>query len=629
MRIGTLALTLLIVCAPAATAAPPAPARLATASAPAGVDIDLFQKSLAAAAEALRTYGPDRDPAALRRVADIGYRVAQETHYAGFPISFYLIDMAEPNAFALPGGQVFVTRGMLELGLTDDELAALLGHEVGHVVGQHSMKMERRATLLNVLSQALLVGAIFKADQLGGGRPRASDPRYPYDPNDPYGTGTDANRTQNLIYGTYATGVILSELLLRSYSRDFENEADEEGQRWAAAAGYSPTGTQELMSLLSSRLPESKDYGYWRTHPFFEERVERSRARAAELKALGAKSPEDYRQSTQTRLLEISRALAPEKPRDEGDRPSGDPREPRQPREPRDGDARTDRQRPVGRALSQLDLVKLAALSAWPRGEAADGLRMERLVRMKEDELDKPPLARDYGRLVAAYQSEIDEVRTLSPATALLATLEKERAELSAASDALYAEAGRVFASGIYETPFLETFESNYPRAAERPAVALALGEAYSRTNRQADAVEQFLIAWKAAPAAEPGVKAQRGLRNLAPGLEQLAALCELARQSEDAELQRISAERLERLAGTYGELANGAEFLRRFPEDPLVERVNDRLNQLAENLYGEVVLYQGVGDQLKALERIQRILTSAPQSPAAARILDKALATT
>lgn len=174
MRIGTLALTLLIVCAPAATAAPPAPARLATASAPAGVDIDLFQKSLAAAAEALRTYGPDRDPAALRRVADIGYRVAQETHYAGFPISFYLIDMAEPNAFALPGGQVFVTRGMLELGLTDDELAALLGHEVGHVVGQHSMKMERRATLLNVLSQALLVGAIFKADQLGGGRPRAS-----------------------------------------------------------------------------------------------------------------------------------------------------------------------------------------------------------------------------------------------------------------------------------------------------------------------------------------------------------------------------------------------------------------------------------------------------------------------
>src|SRR5688572_16401896 len=85
---------------------------------------ELFGKSLDAATAALRVYGAWDDRRQLDRIADIGYRVTRESQYTKYPISFYLIDMIEPNAFALPGGHIFVTRGIVELGLTDDELAA-------------------------------------------------------------------------------------------------------------------------------------------------------------------------------------------------------------------------------------------------------------------------------------------------------------------------------------------------------------------------------------------------------------------------------------------------------------------------------------------------------------------------
>ena len=87
MVAGATALVLLAAAAPAQTSAKP--------------DVALFEKSLQAAAEALKVYGAWDNAEALRRVADLGYRVAAESGYTEFPISFYLIDMPEPNAFAL------------------------------------------------------------------------------------------------------------------------------------------------------------------------------------------------------------------------------------------------------------------------------------------------------------------------------------------------------------------------------------------------------------------------------------------------------------------------------------------------------------------------------------------------
>ena len=110
-------------------------------------------------------YGGYDNPTELARVNRIGYELAQQSDFQKFPFTFGLVDMPVPNAFALPGGQIFVTRGMLDLGLDDDMLAALLGHEIGHVTLEHYKRMQRKATLLNVLGNLLVVGVML-------GRPR-------------------------------------------------------------------------------------------------------------------------------------------------------------------------------------------------------------------------------------------------------------------------------------------------------------------------------------------------------------------------------------------------------------------------------------------------------------------------
>lgn len=535
----------------------------------------LYEKTLTAAHKALEYYGEHDDPEARRRVNDIGYRLAVMSDFTDYPFTFYLIDMPEPNAFALPGGQIFVTRGMLNLGLDDDMLACLLGHELAHVVYQHGTRMQKKATLLNVLSTALLLGVMVGVDD----DPQAS--------RDPFGYPTES-RKGSLVQGTAAAGMALSELLLRDYSREFEDEADVEGQRLAAAAGFDPAGAHQLWTLMNARIPQARIYGYWRTHPFSDQRLRAAEVRAAQLKILTGRPPEDYRAKVQQALLDY-------------------------------------------RARERLEpdveyFVDTSALHAWPQGPRAEELRLAALNRERDALLADPELERDYGELIRTYRAELEEVRALTPDSAFLATLEKELAALRDGVDTLYPKALEVWRGDVVQTPFLETFLSNYPTSPEVPAVALTLGNAYSRLGRPVDAVEQYLRASEAGPDTEAGRRALEGLRHLAPHLEELAALQQLADDVGDPALAEVSEKRLAELAPKYKKIANGADYLKRYPDAGQADVVRQRLEALADNLYGEVVLYQGVGDHVKALERIQLILTHAPLSRAAERLREQAV---
>ena len=536
---------------------------------------DLFKKSQTAALQALAYYGSDDNPEEMRRIAEIGYRIAQEAGFEDYPFTFYLIDMPEPNAFALPGGQIFLTRGMLGLGLNDDMLAGLLGHEIGHVVLQHGTRMQRRATLLNVLSQALLAGVMIAASQSDG-----SSHTGPYDP---YGRGSN---TGDLIQGTAAAGAVLSELLLRSYSRGFEDEADDEGQRMAAAAGFDPDGTRQLMDKMRTHMPQSKEYGYWRTHPFFEERVQAAAVREDLLKIKEQTTADEYRARTQEVMLKYLEEPKLEPP--------------------------------------FIALLQRKALLAWPQGPAADEIRLEQIHALREVEENRKPLSQNWRQVKSAYETNLEEVQALTPDSPVIATLTKEIAEIDSLLITNYPLATGVLEAEVYETEFLETFVGNYPESPEIPQVSLALGEAYARLGRQEDAVAQFLEAWKAEPDSPAGQKALRGLRNVTPRLESLGALQKLAAEANDAEIRKVASERLQGLASRFEELANGADYLKRYPDGEQAEVVSERLNLLADELYGELILYQSVGDHVKGIERIQQILTYAPNSPAAERLREK-----
>lgn len=551
---------------------------------------DLFFKSAEAARQALEYYGAYDDPEQLERLQDLGYRLAQESSFTDYPFSFFLVDMPIPNAFALPGGHIFVTRGMLDLELSDEMLAGLLGHEIGHVVMQHGTKMKKRATLLNVLSQALLVGVIVSTSN----ESRDPSPAPPL----PYGTRSEGG---DRVMGAAAAGIVVSELLLRGYSREFEDEADDAGVRLAAQAGFSPQGFEELMSLMNQRLPQSKEYGYWNTHPFFDSRLRAATVRSELLARQEPRPADQYRAKTQAWLLELAEQSALE----EASKPGA----------------------PAAATAGELvAFLENSAVTAWPRSLEARTIRFDRLEAARETELEKQPLARDYGELASRYREELGRVEALDPEAEHVAKLSRAIESFEKELAEIYPKAVEVFRGGVYQTDFLETFVSNYPEADEIAEVALSLGEAYGRLRRPEDAVSMLLSAWKKAPDSEPGRRAERGLLVLTPTLRDLAALQELAAQTENAELGQLAVERLEKTSQNFDSLKNGAEFLKKYPESRFSEAVSARLDLLAEDLYGEALLYQRIGDQEKALSRIQDILAHAPLSSAASRLRSSAV---
>jgi len=93
-----------------------------------------------AASEVERTVGLVQDPALVGYVSEIGRRLVAHTSTPDAPYQFHVADDAEPNAFALPGGFVYVTRGLLALANMEDELAGVMGHEIGHVAARHSVR---------------------------------------------------------------------------------------------------------------------------------------------------------------------------------------------------------------------------------------------------------------------------------------------------------------------------------------------------------------------------------------------------------------------------------------------------------------------------------------------------------
>ena len=537
---------------------------------------DLFAQSVKAAQEAVEEYGAYDNPKELERVNRIAFQLLAKADFDRYPFSFGMVDMPVPNAFALPGGQIFVTRGLLDLEPDDDMLANVLGHEITHVTHEHYLKMKKKATLMSILSNALMLGVIVGA---GSNRQYTNPGHDPLDHQDNSG---------DILQGAAAASVVVSELLLRSYSRENEDDADDEGQRLAAAAGYDPAGAQKFWALLNSRAPQAKEYGYLQTHPFAEDRAKYATVRAAELKIQERGVADALRQKTQGQLMTW-----------------------------------IEKNRPKG---PELGFVKAASLATWPTGPVAESLRLEKLHVQRDDTLAKPLLARDFGTVLKNYRAQRAQVAGLSPESPLLAKLDAEIKDLEAKSHDAYPKAIETLEGGIYETSFLEAFLANYPDSPRVPEVALSLGNAYARLGNQTQAVAQYLRASEAGPESPAGIKAHAGLRNLAPNLEMLAALQDLVDREKEPEMRQKAEERLAAQAKVYDDLANGAEYLHRYPEGIHVAVVMERLNKLADDLYGEVVLYQGVGETVKALDRIQHILTHAPLSPAAAKLRDHAV---
>jgi predicted Zn-dependent protease len=201
------------------------------------------------AADVERSLGLVDDPALQEYVEDIGQRMARDSERPELPWSFGVIDDPTPNAFAVPGGYIYVTRGMMSLMNSEAELAAVIGHEIGHVTARHSVVQLSRQQLAQL---GLGIGMILSPEVQQFG--------------------------QLLEAG-------LSVLFLR-YSREHERQADELGFRYMREHGYD---VNEMANVFVS-LQQSAELagrsalpGWLSSHPAEPERIEAARERAASL----------------------------------------------------------------------------------------------------------------------------------------------------------------------------------------------------------------------------------------------------------------------------------------------------------------------------------------------------------
>ncbi len=195
-----------------------------------------------------REMGVYPDSGVQAYVGGLGREMAVGTERPRLPWAFTVMDDPQVNAFALPGGFIFITRGMLTHMNSEAELASVLGHEIGHVTARHSVQQMTRQQLAQI---GLVAGAI------------ASD-----------------RIAQNLGFISQGLGV-----LFLKYGRDDESQADDLGFRYALSDGYDVRKMIDMFTILQrvtaragQRIPEWQS-----THPDPGNRIEMTRRRIARL----------------------------------------------------------------------------------------------------------------------------------------------------------------------------------------------------------------------------------------------------------------------------------------------------------------------------------------------------------
>ncbi len=211
------------------------------------------------------------DNAALQQyVNEVGQRLAKASHRPGLDYRFLVVDSQDINAFALPGGYIYITRGILAHLNSEAELAAVLGHELGHVTARHSVQQLTAAT-------AASVGAVILQIFV------------------PETRGALGDNAVNLVGGA----------LLSGYGREHELEADRLGAEYLARTGYDPQAAIKVVGVLKNqelfdaevakaegRQPRAY-HGLFATHPDNDTRLQQVVGEAARFKQAGARTGQD------------------------------------------------------------------------------------------------------------------------------------------------------------------------------------------------------------------------------------------------------------------------------------------------------------------------------------------------
>ncbi len=236
---------------------------------------DEYQIGRAAAANILQRYPVYQDEAANRYVNLIGHTLTEFSTkpevFAGY--HFQILDSSEVNAFATPGSFIFITRGMLRCAESEDELAAVLAHEIAHVQQNHALKSIQSGRWTTFTKTLAVEGAKVAA-------------------------GTDAQVAE--LFSNMA-GDVGKTLMDTGYSREQEAEADTEGAGIMMRAGYDPSALISVLQKMESRLTPGRN-DFTSTHPKPADRI------ATVKKKIGSPAPQPASAPRQQRFNDALRA---------------------------------------------------------------------------------------------------------------------------------------------------------------------------------------------------------------------------------------------------------------------------------------------------------------------------------
>ena len=207
-----------------------------------------------AASQIAGKYRLSSDAKALARLSLIGNKVASVSDRKDIVYKFYLIEDKTLNAFTIPGGHVYIYRGLYDI-LDDDELAGVLAHEIGHVAARHIVKRMQAMLGYQILSTIAISQYV-----------RARQPRK-----------------QEATAVAYAASTAFN-LVTLGYSRQDEFQSDRLGLIYAYKAGYDPRGLARSLEKLDQHKEKGISVPYiLRSHPYHDQRIQRLQKQAENL----------------------------------------------------------------------------------------------------------------------------------------------------------------------------------------------------------------------------------------------------------------------------------------------------------------------------------------------------------
>lgn len=200
----------------------------------------------------LQTMPVMQDPELTAYVNEVGQRLAAVSHRPDLPFTFTVIDSPEINAFALPGGYVYINRGLMAYLNSEAELAAVLGHEIGHITARHAVQQQSSGRLANI---ATGVGGIVAAVATG--------------------SGYIGSQIMNI-------GSVWAQAGLSGFGREHELEADTLGAEYVLKAGYDPQAVIKVVTVLKNQEDfntkvanqQPSYHGLFATHPRNDTRLQ-------------------------------------------------------------------------------------------------------------------------------------------------------------------------------------------------------------------------------------------------------------------------------------------------------------------------------------------------------------------